>query len=65
MYFIPIKKETSSYSKCSAFAYFALLHVYFCSNSASFVERGAQEYSLPQGAGYPSYDTVLTTGMTA
>jgi len=25
------------------------------SNSVSFVEGGAQEYFLPQGAGYPSY----------
>jgi len=49
MHFIPLKKEPSNYSKCSAFASSALLHLFFNSNS------GAQEYFLPQGAGYPSY----------
>jgi len=55
MHFIPLKKKPSNYSKCSAFASSALLHLYFNSNSASFIEGGAQEYFLPQGAGYPSY----------
>jgi len=50
------KKEPSNYSKCFAFASSALLHLYFNSNSQSFVE-GVQEYFLPQGAGYPSYAT--------
>jgi len=58
MHFIPLKKEPNNYSKCSAFAYFALLRLYFCSNSVSLVEGGVQEYSLSQSAGYPSYATV-------
>jgi len=56
MHFIQLKK-TSNYSKCSAFASYALLHLFFNSSSVSFVEGGAQKYSLPQGAGYPSYST--------
>jgi len=47
--FIPLKKEPSNYSKCSAFASSSLLHLFFNSNSVSFVERGAQEYFLPKG----------------
>jgi len=38
MRFISLKKETSNYSKCSAFASSALLHLYSNSNSVSFVE---------------------------
>jgi len=29
----------------------------FTSNSVVFVDKGAQEYSLLQGAGYPNYAT--------
>jgi len=61
MHFISFKKETSNYSKCYAFVYFALLHQFFNSNSISFVKGGAQEYFLPQGAGYPRYATGLTS----
>jgi len=57
MHFISLKKEPSSYSKCSAFAFSELLHLCFNSNSVTFVEGGAQEYFFPQGVGYPSYAT--------
>jgi len=40
MRFIPLKKESSNYSKCFAFA--LLLHLFFNSNSVSFVEGEAQ-----------------------
>jgi len=43
---IPLKKETSNYSKCSAFASSALLPI-FHSNSLSFVERGARIFLAP------------------
>jgi len=51
MHFIPLKKEPSNYSKCSAFASFALLHLFFNSNSEVYL-KGTQEYFLLQGAGY-------------
>jgi len=51
MRFIPLKKEPSNYSKYSIFAFSALLHLFFNSNSISFVEGegagGTQEYFLP------------------
>jgi len=57
MHFIPFKKKQITTGN-SAFASSALLHLFFNSNSGSFVEGGAQEYFLPQGAGYPySYAT--------
>jgi len=37
-----LKKETNNYSKYSAFAFFALLHLFFNSNSVSFIEGGAR-----------------------
>jgi len=51
MHFIPLKKETSNYSKCSAFASFALLHLFFNLNSVSFVERGRKNISCPRAQG--------------
>jgi len=54
MRFITIKKEQNNYSKCSVFASFALLYLFFTSNPVVFVDKGAQEYFLPQGAGYSS-----------
>jgi len=44
MCFIILKKEQNNYSKCSAFAFFALLHLFFTSNPVVFVggEGGAQ-----------------------
>jgi len=54
------KTRKNDCSKCSAFASFALLHLFFTSNSVIFVDgEGAQKYFLPQGAGYPSYATAL------
>jgi len=53
MHFISLKKEPSNYSKYSAFASSALMHLLFNSISVSFVEGEPQEYILPQGAGYP------------
>jgi len=41
------------------FASSGLLHLFFNSNSVSFLDV-AQEYFLPQSAGYPSYATVST-----
>jgi len=50
MHFIPFKKEPSNYSKCSAFAsFFAFLHLFFNSNSVSFVEDGRKNYPREQG----------------
>jgi len=51
MHFIPLKKETSNYSKHSAIASSALLHLFLNSNSVSFIEGRAQKYFLPQSAG--------------
>jgi len=48
MRFIPLKKETSNYSKCSAFASFALFHLFFNSSSLSFVEGGRKNISCPR-----------------
>jgi len=50
------KKKPSNYNKCSAFASSALLHLFFNSNSVSFVERGRKNISSPR-AGYPIYAT--------
>jgi len=51
-----VQKEQNSYSKCAVFASSALLHL-FHFKLCSFCCQGAQEYFLPQGAGYPSYGT--------
>jgi len=49
--FYSAKKEPNNYSKCSAFAYFALLHLYFCLNSVSFVEGGRKNIPCPRAQG--------------
>jgi len=56
--FIPLKKfycfiysaqkETSNYCKCFAFAFSALLHLSFYSNSTSFVEGGRKNIFCPK-----------------
>jgi len=46
MHFIPLKKEPSNYSKYSAFASFALLHLFFNSNSVNFVEGGGRRKNI-------------------
>jgi len=51
MHFIPLKKETSNYSKCSAFAFSAFFHLVFTSNSVSFVEGGRKNISCPRAQG--------------
>jgi len=51
MRFIPIKKETSNYSNCSAFASSALLHLLFNSNSVSFVEGERKNIFCPRAQG--------------
>jgi len=38
------QKEPSNYSKCCAFTSFTLLHLYFNSNSVSFVEGGRKTF---------------------
>jgi len=52
------QRRKNNYSKCSAFATFALFAPIFHFKLRSFYCRGAQEYFLPQGAGYPSNATV-------
>jgi len=51
---IILKKEWNDSSECSAFTSSVLLYLFFTSNSTIFM-KGAHEYSLLQGAGYPSY----------
>jgi len=41
----------------SAFASFVLLRLFYTSNSVVIVDVKAQEYFLPQGAGYTSFAT--------
>jgi len=48
MHFIPLKKEPSNYSKYSAFASSAFLHLFFNLDSLSFVERGRKNISFPR-----------------
>jgi len=50
MHFIPLKKETSIY-RCSAFASSVLLHLFFNSNSVSFVEGRRENISCPGAQG--------------
>jgi len=50
----PLKKEQNNYTVNEfCFAFFALLYLFFTSNSVVFVAEGAKECFLPQGAGYP------------
>jgi len=44
-------KKSSNYSKCSAFASFALLHLFFNSNSISFVEGRRKNIFCPRAQG--------------
>jgi len=50
MHFIPHKKKRK-YCKCSAFASSALLHLFFNSNSVSFVEGGHKNISCLRAQG--------------
>jgi len=47
-------------SKCSDFASFVLLRIYFSLQTLHFLLVGAQKYFLPRGVGYPRYATVAT-----
>jgi len=51
MHFIQLKKETNNYSKCSAFASSAHLHLFFKSNSVTFVEGGRKNIFCPRAQG--------------
>jgi len=51
MRFIPLKQEPNNYSKCSAFASYALLHLSFNLNFVSFVEGGRKNISCPKAQG--------------
>jgi len=51
MYFIPLKKEPSNYSKCPTFDSPALLHLFFNSNSVCLVEGGRKNISCPRAQG--------------
>jgi len=51
MHFITLKKENSNCSKYSAFASFALMHLFFNSNSVNFVEGGRKNISCPRAQG--------------
>jgi len=57
MRLITLKKEQNNFSKCSALLLPHFCTYFFTLNSAVFVNGGAQEYFLPQRAGYPSYAT--------
>jgi len=48
MHVISLKKEPSSYSKCSAFVSSALLHLFFNANFVSFVEWGRKNIFCPR-----------------
>jgi len=58
-FYSPNTQEKNDHSKYCAFASFALLYLFFTSNSVVFVDGDgvAQEYFLPYSAGYPSYAT--------
>jgi len=57
MHFIPLKKGTSYYSKYTAIASSAFLHLFFNSNSVSFVEGGARIFFAPERRVPYSYAT--------
>jgi len=49
------KKEQNYYSKCSAFASFELLQLFFTSNPVAFVDGGARMFlSCPKAQGTPA-----------
>jgi len=47
MRFITLKKEQNNYSKCSVFASFALLHLFFTSNSVVLLSGRARLFLVP------------------
>jgi len=53
MHFIPLKKEPSNYSKINVLPLLLphFLHLYFYSNSVSFVEGGRKSISYPRAQG--------------
>jgi len=56
--FTTSKKEQKTAGNLNCFAFFAILLLFFTSNSVVFVDgREAQKYFLPQGAGCLSYIT--------
>jgi len=56
MHFITLNKEQNNSSECSI-CHFRPFATIFHFKLGSFRYWGAQEYFLPQGAGYPSYAT--------
>jgi len=46
-------QEKNNYSKCSAFASFVLLHLFFTSNSVVFVDGGGARMFLAPGRKVP------------
>jgi len=48
---LSLEKEKNNYSKCSAFAFFALLHLFFTSNSVVFVDGERKNVSCPRAQG--------------
>jgi len=56
MRFITVKKEQTNSSKCSGFASFALLHLFFISNSVVFGGDGRKNISCPR-----THGTLATT----
>jgi len=56
---LPLKEEKLTTVNVLRLLLSHFLHLFFTLTSAVCVE-GAQEYFLPQSAGYPSYATVLT-----
>jgi len=54
MRFVTLKNEQNNNSKCShcsAFAFFALLHLFFTSNLVVFVNRGRKIIPCPRAQG--------------
>jgi len=46
--FYYLQSEQDNYSKCSAFAFPALLYLYFTSNSVAFVDGVARMFLSPE-----------------
>jgi len=57
--FFPLKKETSNFSNYSAFASSARLHLFFNSNSVSFVEEGRKNICCLRAQGTLSTPLLL------
>jgi len=45
------QKEQNSYSKCSVFASFARLHLFYIANFVVFVDRGRKNVFYPRARG--------------